>query len=228
MLADVGGRAFRDRRHAGRVLAGLLDHYEGLGGVSVLGLPRGGMPDAYEVATALGAALDVFVVRKLGVPRRVELAMGAVASGGAGEAIVVLNDDVVRGLGIGPDVIEQVVDRESVELHRRERAYRQGRRPLPLAGRTVILVDDGLATGASMRAAITALRRHRPARIVVAVPVAPRSTLTELRAEVDEAVCAATPTPFVAVGTAYLDFEQTTDQEVRDLLLAASATPPGS
>jgi predicted phosphoribosyltransferase len=169
-------RLFRDRRDAGWVLAGLLDHYRGRSDVVVLGLPRGGVPVAYEIAQALGAPLDVFVVRKLGVPGREELAMGAIASGG----VVVINDDVVRGLDIAPEVIQRVAEREGRELLRREQAYREGR-PMPdLAGKTVVLVDDGLATGASMRAAIEALRQHRPGRIVATVPVAPQSTCQEL------------------------------------------------
>ena len=213
-------RLFRDRRDAGRVLAGLLDHYRGRPDVIVLGLPRGGVPVAYEIAQTLGAPLDVFVVRKLGVPGREELAMGAIASGG----VVVINDDVVRGLDIAPEVIQRVAEREGRELLRREQAYREGR-PMPnLAGKTVILVDDGLATGASMRAAIEALRQHRPARIVAAVPVAPQSTCQELAEIVDEVVCATTPSPFLAVGRSYWDFTQTTDEEVRDLLARASAS----
>jgi predicted phosphoribosyltransferase len=215
-------RLFRDRRDAGRVLAGLLERYRGRDDVIVLGLPRGGVPVAYEVAMALGAPLDVFVVRKLGVPGREEVAMGAIASGG----VIVLNDDVVRGLGIGPEVVREVAEREGRELLRRERAYREGRPMPPVAGRTVILVDDGLATGASMRAAIQALRRLRPARIVVAVPAAPESTCRELAALVDEVVCATTPSPFLAVGQSYWDFAQTTDEEVRDLLRAAATTRP--
>ncbi len=210
-------RGFRSRREAGRVLAQLLQHYKGRDDVVVLALPRGGVPVAYEVARSLGAPLDVFLVRKLGVPGHEELAMGAIASGG----VVVLEDDVVRGLGIGPDVIEQVAQREAVELARRQRAYR-GDRPFPdLRGKTVILVDDGLATGSSMRAAIQAIRAQDPARIVVAVPAAPESTCRELRAEVDEVICAVTPEPFFAVGQAYWDFTQTTDDEVRTLLRSA-------
>ncbi|NMH92684.1 erythromycin esterase [Pseudonocardia bannensis] len=215
-------RLFRDRRDAGHVLAGLLDHYRGREDVVVLGLPRGGVPVAYEVARALDAPLDVFVVRKLGVPGREELAMGAIASGG----VVIINDDVVRGLGIAPEVIQRVAEQEGRELLRREQAYRDGR-PMPeLEGRTVILVDDGLATGSSMRAAVAALRRHRPARIVVAVPAAPKSTCEELSTVVDEVVCATTPSPFLAVGASYWDFTQTTDEEVRDLLRAAATSAP--
>jgi erythromycin esterase-like protein/predicted phosphoribosyltransferase len=217
-------RLFQDRREAGRVLAGLLERYRGRPGVLVLGLPRGGVPVAYEVATALGAPLDVFLVRKLGVPGHEEVAMGAIASGGT----LVLNEDVIRGLDIGPEVVQRVAEREGRELLRREQAYRQGRPAPELAGATVIVVDDGLATGASMRAAVQALRRLRPARIVVAVPAAPESTCRELEAVVDEVVCATTPTPFLAVGESYWDFTQTTDEEVRDLLRAASAARPAA
>jgi erythromycin esterase-like protein/predicted phosphoribosyltransferase len=216
----MADRLFRDRRDAGRVLAGLLDHYRGQPDVLVLGLPRGGVPVAYEVAMALGAPLDVFLVRKLGVPGREELAMGAIASGG----VVVLNDDVVRGLGISPEVIQHVAEQEGRELLRREQAYREGRPPPEVSGRTVILVDDGLATGASMRAAIQALRRLGPAKIVVAVPAAPASTCREMSMVVDEMVCATTPSPFFAVGASYWDFTQTTDEEVRNLLRAAATT----
>jgi predicted phosphoribosyltransferase len=216
-------RGFRGRRDAGRVLATLLQHYRGRDDVIVLALPRGGVPVAYEVARTLGAPLDVFLVRKLGVPGHEEFAMGAIASGG----VVVIDDDVVRALGIPPPVIERVAEQEARELARRERAYR-GDRPMPdIAGKTVILVDDGLATGSSMRAAIQALRRRGPARIVVAVPAAPESTCRELEAEVDEVVCATTPSPFFAVGQAYWDFSQTTDDEVRELLRAA-ATASGT
>jgi erythromycin esterase-like protein/predicted phosphoribosyltransferase len=218
----MSNRLFRDRRDAGRTLAGLLDRYRGRPDVVVLGLPRGGVPVAYEVARALEAPLDVFVVRKLGVPGREELAMGAIASGG----VVVMNDDVVRGLGITPDVVQRVAEQEGRELLRREQVYRDGR-PMPeLAGATVVLVDDGLATGSSMRAAIAALRAHDPGRIVVAVPAAPKSTCDELRVMVDEVVCATTPSPFLAVGASYWDFGQTTDEEVRDLLRAAAASAP--
>jgi erythromycin esterase-like protein/predicted phosphoribosyltransferase len=204
------------------VLAGLLEHYRGGDGVVVLALPRGGVPVAYEVAMALGAPLDVFLVRKLGVPDQEELAMGALASGG----LVVLNDDVVRAMGIPTKVIEQVAKHEASELERRERVYREGRPPLDVSGKVVLLVDDGLATGSSMRAAVLALRRLAPARIVVAVPAAPESTCQELAAEVDEVVCATTPSPFFAVGQHYWDFTQTTDDEVRDLLRAAWSQRP--
>jgi predicted phosphoribosyltransferase len=191
-------RVFRDRRDAGRVLACLLENYRDQDDVVVLGLPRGGVPVAYEVATALNATLDIFGVRKLGVPQRPELAMGAIASGG----VVLLNDDVVRGAGVGPEVIEKVTEQESRELTRREQAYREDRPMAEVSGRTVILVDDGLATGASMRAAIRALHELGPGRLVAAVPAAPRSTCAELEHEADEVVCATTPTPFSPVSAA--------------------------
>jgi erythromycin esterase-like protein/predicted phosphoribosyltransferase len=218
----VPDRVFRDRRDAGRALAELLRHHQGRDDIVVLALPRGGVPVGFEVATALGAPLDVFIVRKLGVPGHEELAMGAIASGG----VVVLNDDVVRGMDIPSEVIEQVAREEGRELERRERAYREDRPPPDVAGKVVILVDDGLATGSSMRAAILALRRLGPARIVAAVPAAPESTCQELAAEVDEVVCATTPSPFFAVGQQYWDFTQTTDDEVRDLLRAAWSSRP--
>src|SRR5882757_256546 len=214
-------RVFRDRRDGGRALAALLGDYRGGGGVVVLGLPRGGVPVAYEVAAALGAPLDVFLVRKLGVPGREELAMGAIASGG----VLVFNDDVVRGLGIAPETIQRVAEEEGRELQRRERVYRDGRPALDVAGQVVILADDGLATGASMRAAVEALRQQGPARIVVAVPAAPESTCRELAVMADEVVCATTPSPFFAVGASYWDFTQVTDEEVRDLLGAAVMSP---
>jgi erythromycin esterase-like protein/predicted phosphoribosyltransferase len=215
-------RLFDDRRDAGRVLASLLEHYRGRADVVVLALPRGGVPVAYEVARALGAPLDVFLVRKLGLPGHEELAMGAIASGG----VVVVNDDVLRGLGVSSEVVQRVAEQESRELRRREAAYRDDRPPPDVAGKVVILVDDGLATGSSMRAAIQALRALKPARIVVAVPAAPASTCRELTAMVDEVVCATTPSPFFAVGNSYWDFTQTTDDEVRDLLRQAASSLP--
>jgi putative phosphoribosyl transferase len=184
----------------------------------VLGLPRGGVVVAYEVARALGVPMDIFLVRKLGAPWNEELAMGAIASGG----VRVLNHDVVRGLGITPKVIEHVVAREQELLEQRERAYRGDRPPPDVQGRTVILVDDGLATGASMRAAVTALRTNRPARIVVAVPTAPPETCAEFHGEVDEMVCIHTPWQFFGVSGSYQDFRQTTDEEVRRLLALGS------
>src|SRR5258705_5525477 len=209
-----GPSLFRDRREAGRLVAARLTHFANRPDVLVLALPRGGVPVAYEVASALGAPLDVFVVRKLGVPGYEELAMGAVATGG----VRVLNDQLVNRLGIPDDMIDAVAARELQELARRERLYRGGRAPPDVRSRTVILVDDGLATGATMHAAIQALRQQQPARIVVAVPTAAPETCEELRAEVDEVICAVTPEPFHAVGVWYRDFSQTTDEEVRDLL----------
>ena len=207
---------FIDRRDAGRVLARQLAAYANRSDVLVLALPRGGVPVGYEVALALQAPLDVFVVRKLGVPGQGELAMGAIASGG----LRVMNDSVVRMLGIGPDEIEAVAQAEQLELARREQLYREGRPPLAVDGRTVLLVDDGLATGSTMRAAVLALRRLRPARTVVAVPTAACETCEALRREADEVICASTPEPFCAVGCWYEDFSQTGDDEVRDLLQA--------
>jgi predicted phosphoribosyltransferase len=205
---------FRNRSDAGRLLATKLTAYANRPDVLVLALPRGGVPVAYEVARALGAPLDVFIVRKIGVPGYEELAMGAVASGG----VRVLNDHIVSGLRIPEYVIEAVTAWEQQELARRERLYRDDRPPPDVRGRTVILVDDGLATGATMQAAIKALRQQQPARIVVAVPTASPGTCDELRAAADEVICAITPEPFYAVGLWYEDFSQTTDEEVRDLL----------
>jgi len=210
---------FRDRADAGRHLLSRLGAYHGRPDVVVLGLPRGGIPVGYEVARGLGAPLDVFVVRKLGVPGQEELAMGAIATGG----VRVVNRDVVDALHIAPDVLDRAAAQELRELERRERSYR-GDRPEPkVEGRTVILVDDGLATGSTMRAAVQALRQQRPARIVVAVPVAAFATCEELRREVEDVVCFATPEPFMAVGRFYDDFSQTTDEEVHDLLASARA-----
>jgi putative phosphoribosyl transferase len=206
--------AFRDRSEAGRALAELLTADAGAPDVLVLSLPRGGVPVGFEVAAALRAPLDVFLVRKLGVPGHEELAMGAIATGG----VQVLNDDVVGGLHIPAHVIEAVAARERQELERRERAYRGDRPPLDVRGRTVILVDDGLATGTTMRAAAVAIRRQQPRRVVVAVPVASSAACADLRAVADAVVCAYTPEPFYAVGVWYEDFTQTTDDEVRDLL----------
>jgi erythromycin esterase-like protein/predicted phosphoribosyltransferase len=214
---------FRDRRDAGRALARQFDGRGGRAGVTVLGLPRGGVPVAYEVAMALAAPLDVLVVRNLGAPGRDELAMGAIA----GSEVVVVNDDVVRALHVDSETLQQVAEREGRELHRRVRAYRMGRPPLDLAGRTVILVDDGLATGVGMRAAIRAVRRRRPAYVIVAVPAAPASTCEEMAAFADEVVCATTPSPFFAVGDSYWDFMPVTDDEVRHLLRTASAPRAG-
>ena len=210
---------FRDRREAGRQLAAKLAKYAGRPDVIVLALPRGGVPVAYEVARALGAPLDVFVVRKLGVPGYEELAMGAVATGG----VRVLNEQLVNRLGIPERLIDAVAAREQQELARRERLYRDGRPAPDVRGRTVILVDDGLATGATMHAAIEALRQLQPARIVVAVPTASPEVCEEMKAEVDDVICAITPEPFQAVGLWYQDFSQTTDDEVRDLLAQRNA-----
>jgi putative phosphoribosyl transferase len=207
-------RTFKNRREAGRILGDKLKKYTGRGDVIVLGLPRGGVPVAYEVALTLRAALDLFLVRKLGTPGHRELAMGAIASGG----VRVLNEDVVRWYGIAQRDIEQVADEEQRELVRRERAYRGGRPPAQIAGRIAILIDDGLATGSTMRAAVEAVKQLRPLRVVVAVPVGARETCEELSQIADEVICAETPQPFSAVGQWYIDFDQTTDDEVRQLL----------
>jgi predicted phosphoribosyltransferase len=222
---------YADRAAAGRALAEALSRYAPAahrGDVVVLALPRGGVPVAFEVAEALGAPLDVLVVRKVGVPGHEELAMGAIATGG----VRVVNEDVVRALGIRPEVFEAVVAQNREEIARREAAYRGGRPAPELRGRTVILVDDGLATGSTMRAAATALRRMDVARLVIAVPVASRDTCRELQRDADDVVCVATPEPFRAVGRWYVDFDQTTDEEVRALLARAAvdqgAIPPPS
>ncbi|PYS95119.1 MAG: phosphoribosyl transferase [Acidobacteria bacterium] len=191
-----------------------MTEYAGRSDVLVLALPRGGVPVAFEVARALRAPLDVFLVRKLGVPGQEELAMGAIASGG----VRVVNEAVVQHLDIAPEMIDAVTAREQGELERRERAYRDDRPAPDVRGRTVILVDDGLATGSTMRAAALALRQQGPARVVVAVPVASREACAEFRGEVNDIVCAATPEPFMGVGRWYEDFSQTTDEEVRLLL----------
>jgi predicted phosphoribosyltransferase len=209
---------FCDRLEAGRVLATRLDKYANRPDVLVLALPRGGVPVAFEVARALNAPLDVFLVRKLGAPGQPELAMGAIASGGAS----VVNEDVVRALGITEDELRDVAAKEMQELERRERAYRDDRPPPDVRGKTVILIDDGLATGSSMMAAVAALRQEHPERIVVAVPVAARATCDQLAAQVDDVVCAMTPEPFMAVGLWYEEFSQTSDDEVRDLLRRAT------
>ncbi len=215
---------FRDRRDAGRRLATYLARYAGDPTVLVLALPRGGVPVAYEIAEALSAPLDVFLVRKLGLPGHEEFAIGAIASGG----VVVLNDDTLREYGVTRHQVEAVIAAEDRELERRERQYR-GDRPFPeVSGRIVVLVDDGLATGSTMRAAVAALRQEGPARVIVAVPTAPRETCEELRMIVDEMVCLVTPDPFYAVGLWYEDFSQTTDEEVRDLLERAAANVANS
>ncbi|HEY3602222.1 MAG TPA: phosphoribosyltransferase [Chthoniobacterales bacterium] len=206
---------FADRADAGRFLAHQLSRYAGTPDVIVLALPRGGVPIGYEIARALHAPLDVFVVRKLGVPGQEELAMGAVASGG----IRVLNPDVITALGTRAlEAVEQETERELLEVTRREEQYR-GKRPFPeLQGRTVILVDDGLATGATMRAAARGVRQRQPARLILAVPVAAESTCREMQVEADEVVCALTPEPFFGVGQFYDDFRQMSDEEVRAIL----------
>jgi putative phosphoribosyl transferase len=210
---------FRNRTEAGHLLARLLGSYKNRDDVLVLALPRGGVPVGYEVATELNAPLDVFIVRKLGVPGHEELAMGAIASGG----VRILNDDVVRHLAISPAAIESATLREQGELERREHLYRSDRPPLSIQDRVVIVVDDGLATGSTMKAALEAIRRQLPSRLIVAVPTAPSATCTELRTFADEVVCALTPEPFYAVGGSYGNFEQTTDDEVRDLISRRAA-----
>ena len=211
-------RAFINRTEAGRLLAEKLGNYANRNDVVVLGLPRGGVPVAYEVAKGLNAPLDVFIVRKLGVPGFEELAAGAIASGG----VRVLNDDVVRAIPYASEAIEAVTARETVELQRREQIYREGRAAPELRDKIVILVDDGLATGATMRAAVKALRERAVAKIVMAVPVGPPDTFEELAREADEAVCLSTPPFFQAVGQYYEDFSQTSDDDVRELLTQAA------
>jgi predicted phosphoribosyltransferase len=214
IVGSGSNRAFTDRREAGRELAGHLEAYRGRHDVVVLALPRGGVPVAFEVAGALGAPLDVFVVRKLGMPDQPEFAIGAIASGG----VRVLSEEAIRWHRIPGEQIEAVARAELAELERREQEYRQGRPLIDLHGRTVILVDDGLATGSSMRAAVEAVRVHEPARVVVAVPVGAASTCEVFAGIADETVCARTPEPFSAVSLWYRDFSQTTDEEVRWLL----------
>jgi len=212
--ADMNRYVFHDRRHAGHVLSQVLGAYANRSDAIVLALPRGGVPVAYEVARALNLPLDVFVVRKLGVPGHEEYAMGAIASGG----VRVLNNQVIKMLGISDAAVDDVARAEQAELERREHLYRDDR-PVPdIRGRAVILVDDGLATGSTMQAAVKALRAQAPARIVVAVPTAAAETCGQLRHVADEVVCATTPQPFRAVGLWYEDFAQTSDDEVRQLL----------
>jgi putative phosphoribosyl transferase len=205
---------FANRREAGAELAIKLKRYAGRGDVVVLALPRGGVPVAFEVAEALDAALDIFLVRKLGMPGHREYAMGAIASGG----VRVLSDDVIRAYRIPAQAIEAIVREEQAELERREREYRQSAPLTNLRGRIVMLVDDGLATGSTMRAAVQAVRQHQPARVIVAVPVGAPETCDEFADVTDETVCARTPEPFRAVGLWYRDFSETTDNEVRALL----------
>lgn len=209
---------FRNRVEAGRSLASRLQDYADRSDVIVLALPRGGVPVGYEVARALRAPLDVLLVRKLGVPGHEELAMGAIASGG----VRVLNQDILRQLRLAPAQLERVVAQEERELQRRERLYRGSRPRLAVYGRTVILVDDGVATGATMRAAVRAMRTLQPRELIVAVPVGAYDTCDELRIEADRVECAAEPEPFYAVGVWYHDFSQTTDDEVRQLLERAA------
>jgi predicted phosphoribosyltransferase len=211
-------KRFRDRAEGGRRLAEKLGKYAGRPDLLVLALPRGGVPVAFEISQALGAPLDVLVVRKLGVPGHEELAMGAIASGGAW----VLNNDLIQTLQPSIRMIQEVAARELQELTRRERIYRGDRPALEVRGRTVILVDDGLATGSTMRAAVAAVRRRKPAHLIVAVPTAAPSACVELQREVDECVCVITPDSFHAVGVWYEDFSQTTDDDVRGLLERAS------
>lgn len=207
---------FKDRKEAGQILADRLSKYAEQNPI-VLGLPRGGVPVAFEVATALHTPLDVFVVRKLGVPGQEELAMGAIASGG----VRVLNKSIIHSLQISDEAIEAEVVKEQEELQRRERLYRGERPELNVHDRTVILVDDGIATGSTIKAAIAALKKQKAGRIVVAVPVAPASTIEELKAEVDEVVCVSTPEMFFAISVWYDEFPQTTDEQVRELLMKA-------
>jgi putative phosphoribosyl transferase len=214
---EESGPVFRDRREAGQKLAARLQSYRDRPDVVVLALPRGGVPVGFELARELNLPLDVFVVRKLGVPWQPELAMGAVASGG----VRFLNRDVVRSLRVSEQEISEVTAREEQTLKEREQLFRDARPAPHIEGKTVILVDDGLATGASMRAAVAALRQRSPARIVVAVPVGSASTCQEMEKEADEVVCLVTPEPFWAVGQWYADFSPTTDQEVRELLQQA-------
>lgn len=211
-------RAFANRTEAGRLLAEKLGQYSGRHDVIVLGLPRGGVPVAYEVAERLRAPLDVFIVRKLGVPGFEELAAGAIASGG----VRVLNQDVMRAIPHADEVIEAVSARETAELERREQLYREGRSAPQVRDRTVILVDDGLATGATMRAAVKALRHSGAAKIVVAVPVGPADTCREIQEVADETICLSTPEFFQAVGQYYEDFSQTSDDDVRELISQAA------
>ena len=220
MLKSIGSQPFSDRRDAGRELAKHLRTYENRDDVVVLALPRGGVPVAFEVARALHAPLDVFVVRKIGMPGHREFGVGAIASGG----VKVIDDEVLRLYGVPHAAVEAIAREEGEELKRREQLYREGRPPQELQDRTVILVDDGLATGSSMKAAVQAVRLRRPARVVVAVPVGATETCRLMTELADESVCARMPEPFSAVGLWYRDFSQTSDEEVRELLEESQMT----
>lgn len=224
MFDTILHQRFENRAAAGQALVRRLRQYAGRTDTLVLALPRGGVPVAFEVARALRAPLDVFIVRKLGVPGHPELAMGAIASGGD----QVLNDDVIHQLNLQPEDIDRVAATELREISRQERAFRGDRPAIDVRGRIVILIDDGLATGATMRAAAQALRAHAPQRVVVGVPVAAPEACEEFRDVVDEVICAITPDPFYAVGVWYSDFSQTSDDEVRDLLARARLLVPGT
>lgn len=209
---------YRDRHHAGQILAKRIIHqFKDLSDVLVLGLPRGGVVVAYEVALAINSELDVFVVRKLGTPFQPELAMGAIAEGG----MLLLNDAVVNYLSIPQETIEEIANKELVELQRREKLYRNSRPAPVIAGRTVIVVDDGLATGASMKVAVRSLKRKKPAKLIVAAPVGAPSSCLDMQEEVDEVICLKMPESFTAVGSWYEQFDQTTDEEVKSLLQSA-------
>ena len=214
---------FRDRTEAGQILAAQLQNYKNRHDVLVLGLPRGGVPVAYEVARELRAPMDVFVVRKLGVPSHEELGMGAIATGG----VRILDPGIIRELGISQGTIDSVTQREQQELERREHLYR-GDSPAPsIQNRTIVVVDDGLATGSTMKAALQALRQQKPRRLIVAVPTAPAETCEQLKLLADEVVCTTTPDPFLAVGGSYIDFSQTTDEEVCAIAGRAAEFTPG-
>ena len=209
---------FLDRSEAGHVLAQNLQIYRNRSDVLVLGLPRGGVPVAYEVARDLNVPLDVCIVRKLGVPGHEELGMGAIATGG----IRILHEGIIREFGISPNTIDKVITNEQKKIERRERLYRGERPPPAIRDHVLIIVDDGLATGSTMKAAVAALRQQQPARLIVAVPTAPAETCADLKETADEVVCPLTPEPFYAVGGSYVDFRQTTDEEVRDLIMSAA------
>lgn len=217
---DDNAMLFEDRIHAGRILAERLMHWADRPGSLVLGLPRGGVPVAFEVARALNAPLDVFIARKLGVPGQEELAMGAIAP----QRVMIIDQALIDHLHISAQALQAVIDREMEELARRERAYRGRRPPLDVKGRSVILIDDGLATGSTMRATIASVRKQRPSRLIVAVPVGARHTCDEIKPTVDELICAAKPEPFYGVGRWYENFSQTTDKEVQHLLSKARRT----